>query len=332
MTVAARLADLPDLNNVALLDEAPGASGAPLLLPCELIDEDPAQPRTEFDATALRELAATIAERGVKQPVSVRRHPHVAGRWMLNVGARRLRASKLAGKAEIPAFIDDAADSFDQVIENEQRDGLRPLELALFVQRQLGTGLPQAEIARRLGKSRSYVTYVCALIDAPEWLIAVYRSGACTGAHELYDLRRLHGTHPQAVEQFVAANRSISRADVVALQSELQCQTPADGESNAALTHARVRAERTARTTLVTEAPVGAKVQPEFDPVRTQATGELPSLRAPMRLSAEFDGERVEIELLAVPASPQHVYERVPVGEKRRVFAIARLSALHLSR
>ena len=108
-------------------------AGAPLQLPIDAIEEDPDQPRQEFDPDGLAELAETIRERGVRQPISVRRHPEKPDRWMLNFGARRLRASKLIGKLDIPAFVDSTADSYDQVIENEQREGLKPLELALFV-------------------------------------------------------------------------------------------------------------------------------------------------------------------------------------------------------
>ena len=117
-------------------------AGTPLHLPIDAIDEDPDQPRQDFDPDSLAELAETIRERGVRQPISVRRHPQQPDRWMLNFGARRLRASKLAGKEEIPAFVDDTADSYDQVIENEQRAGLTPLELALFVQRRLAASWP----------------------------------------------------------------------------------------------------------------------------------------------------------------------------------------------
>jgi ParB family chromosome partitioning protein len=114
-------------------------AGAPLQLPIESIIEDPDQPRNEFDPEGLAELAASIKERGVLQPISVRRPNLIRRRdcWMLNFGARRLRASKLVGMADIPAFIDTTADSYDQVIENEQREGLRPLELALFVQKRI---------------------------------------------------------------------------------------------------------------------------------------------------------------------------------------------------
>jgi ParB family chromosome partitioning protein len=115
-------------------------AGTPLRLALDAIDEDPEQPRQEFDEQALAELAGTIRERGVRQPVSVRSHPQQPGRWMLNFGARRLRACKLAGLSEIPAFVDNTANSIDQFIENEQRTGLTPLEIALFVQRSLNRG------------------------------------------------------------------------------------------------------------------------------------------------------------------------------------------------
>ena len=156
------------LKDLAALDEAPSeAVGQPMSVAVGLIDEDPGQPRTEFDPESLQELALTIADRGVCQPVSVRAHPDAPGRFMLNFGARRLRAARLAGKDEIPAFVADLGDGYAQVIENEQREALKPMELALFVQRRIGAGESLAEIARRLGKTRGYLTFVTALIDAP---------------------------------------------------------------------------------------------------------------------------------------------------------------------
>src|SRR5690348_14786788 len=108
-------------------------AGQPLMLLLDSIDEDPAQPRREFDEQSLKELAETIVLRGVRQPISVRPHPDHPKRWILNTGARRLRAARLAGRTDIPAFVDTTSDSYDQVIENEQRESLKPIELALFV-------------------------------------------------------------------------------------------------------------------------------------------------------------------------------------------------------
>jgi ParB/RepB/Spo0J family partition protein len=184
------------LDDLAALD-APTLenSGQPLMLPVESIDEDPEQPRREFEDNRLEDLAETIRARGVRQPISVRPNLQAPGRWMLNFGARRLRASKMAGMAEIPAFIDTTADSYDQVIENEQREGLRPLELALFVQKRIALGDNQAEIAKRLGKSRQWVTLATALIEPPDWLLQAYREGRCRGTNELYDLRSAAHDH-----------------------------------------------------------------------------------------------------------------------------------------
>jgi ParB family transcriptional regulator, chromosome partitioning protein len=235
------------LDDLSLLDAPlatePGqGAGAPLQLPIELVDEDPNQPRTEFDAEALQQLADTIAERGVRQPISVRPHPASPGRWLVNFGARRLRASKLAGKLTIPAFVDETADTYDQVIENEQRQALQPLELALFVQRQQQAGVSLAEIGRRLGKSRPYMTYVCALVDAPDWLMAVYRRGLCRGIKELYDLRRLHEEHPAEVATWLEGRVSVSRGDLSVLRERL-----------IPVAHAHTASEKSASSSLIVD-------------------------------------------------------------------------------
>ena len=88
----------PLLGLDALEAPATTGDGQPKLLPIHAIDEDPDQPRSVFDAEALQQLADTIMQRGVRHPISVRPHPEQLGRWMLNFGARRLRASKLAGE------------------------------------------------------------------------------------------------------------------------------------------------------------------------------------------------------------------------------------------
>jgi ParB family transcriptional regulator, chromosome partitioning protein len=189
-------------------------SAGPRLLPLDSIDEDPDQPRSEFDAAAMEELASTIRLRGVLQPVSVRPHPVAEGRWMLNFGSRRYRASRLAERDVIPAFVDESFDTYAQVIENEQREALQPMELALFVKKRRALGETQAEIGRLLGKSQTYVSMAHALIDAPDWLMAMYRQGKCRGLTELYHLRRLHETAPQEVEDFCRLPGSVSRTDV----------------------------------------------------------------------------------------------------------------------
>jgi ParB family transcriptional regulator, chromosome partitioning protein len=208
------------LDNLNLLPPTT-ESGTPKRILLDAIDEDPDQPRQEFDDESLAELAETIKARGVRQPVSVRPHPTEPSRWMLNFGARRLRASRLAGVADIPAFVDHTANSVDQFIENEQRKGLTPLEIALFVQRAMNRGESQADIARTIGKSRQYVTLATALIDPPDWLMTAYREGRCRGLAELYELRKLATEHPQYVEAWAADRNAITRDRVTALRADL---------------------------------------------------------------------------------------------------------------
>jgi ParB family transcriptional regulator, chromosome partitioning protein len=307
------------LDDLAALD-APSieklvtSNGQPLLLPVADIDEDPGQPRREFDANALQELAQTIRDRGVRQPISVRPNLQHAGRWMLNFGARRLRASKLAGLETIPAFIDTTADSYDQVIENDQREGLKPLELALFVQKRLALGDKQADIAKNLGKSRQWVTLATALIEAPGWLLEAYREGRCRGMNELYELRRLHGEHAQAVEAWAAGQQAITRDRLAELRAELA--SPAgQGAVGAATRVARTQPEEPAQYGRGAVQP--ADVEPM--PVRAQHSDK--------RIHVEFDGQDYQLVVSVAPGQPGHVYVRPLAGGPRR---LAPASALKL--
>lgn len=301
------------LDDLAALDApSPTASGQPLLLAVSDIDEDPEQPRREFDANALQELAETIRERGVRQPISVRPNLQASGRWVINFGARRLRASKLAGLATIPAFIDTTADSYDQVIENEQREGLRPLELALFVQKRLALGDRQADIAKHLGKSRQWVTLTTALIDAPDWLLQAYREGRCRGMNELYELRRLHGEHAAAVEAWATAQEPITRDRIAELRAELARSVGVDAAS--------VRAPAASGQ----QSPLGD----DRDDVSIKGIDALHAARSThRRIHVEFEGQDYQLVVSVAPDQPGHLYVRPLVGGPRR---LAPASALKL--
>ena len=296
------------------IDAPAGASGTPRSIALADIDEDPQQPRVEFDDASLAELAATIAERGVRQPVSVRPHPTDPGRWMLNFGARRLRASKLAGQDRIPAFVDESFDSYDQVIENEQREGLKPLELALFVQRRLALGESQAEIARRLGRSKTLVTMIGALIDAPPWLLDLYRSGRCQGINELYELRRLHESDPRGVEQWTAGRERVSRAELQAYRAEAS------------------RLDHQEATVPVTSgsAPAFAERKPAVAQPGPALRRKGGSSARMLRLHGRVDREPVRVLLDAVPPEPAHVTVEMVESCERRVVPLARVEALQL--
>jgi ParB family chromosome partitioning protein len=300
------------LDDLAALD-APtlDASGRPLMLPVDTIDEDPEQPRHEFDTNSLHELAETIRERGVRQPISVRPDLQRSGCWMLNFGARRLRAAKLAGLTEIPAFIDSTADSYDQVIENEQREGLKPLELALFVQKRLAAGDNQAEIAKRLGKSRQYVTLATALIEAPDWLLNAYREGRCKGMTELYELRRLHGEHPQAIEAWASDRSSITRDSLVALRAELPREHSKPSTTG-------VSGVKTAQRSAPSQAASDLAARPP-------AAQTKPHRQSNTRLHVEMDGHDYQLVVSVVPLKEGHFYVRPLAGGPRRLAPAASL-------
>ena len=271
---------MPDLDRLE--------TGGPRLLPLDLIDEDPEQPRTEFDPEALDELAGTVRLRGVLQPVSVKSHPKEPGRWMLNFGSRRYRASKLASLVVIPAFVDESFDTYAQVIENEQREALQPMELALFVKKRRALGETQSEIGRLLGKSKSYVSFASALIDAPGWLMELYRSNKCRGLTELYQLKRLHERAPTAVEEWCDAQVAVSRSDVQQLEATLEHVGSGGDPGNAEQKNAVVALSR--RLPAPADKPRAA------------------SARGNIKLMANLRGDLVEIITRDVPTEPGHVF------------------------
>lgn len=197
-------------------------SGKPLDIPLADIDEDPDQPRKEFSTEAMQEMADSIRTRGVKTPVSVRTHPSKPGKWMLNYGARRYRGSAAAGRVTIPAFVDEAHDDYDQVIENIQRDDLKPMELALFIKKRLDAGDLKKTIAKNLGKDAAIIPQHMALIDPPACIEDAYSSGKCTSPKTLYELRGLHEKFPEQVEDWCNDATEITRKGVTELAEELK--------------------------------------------------------------------------------------------------------------
>ena len=181
-----------------------------------LISEDSNQPRKEFNKDTLNELTETVKLRGVKSPISVRPNPDNPGNYIINHGARRYRASVLAGLKIIPAFIDTDYSEADQVIENLQRDNLTSREIADFIGRQLAAGKTKTTIAKMLGKTNPYITMHCALLDLPDPIAAIYMSGRCTDVTALYDLTRLYKANNEEVIIWLATSteEEISRLDV----------------------------------------------------------------------------------------------------------------------
>ena len=133
------------------------------------ISPNPNQPRREFDQEALQELATSIRELGIIQPITLRKME--GGRYQIIAGERRWRASQLAGLTKIPAYIVTVEDQNAMemaLVENIQREDLNAIEIALAYQHLADeTGMTQAKISERVGKSRTAVTNYMRLLKLP---------------------------------------------------------------------------------------------------------------------------------------------------------------------
>lgn len=135
----------------------------------ELIEPNPDQPRTSFDNEALEELAASIRELGIVQPLSLRTMP--GGAYQIIAGERRWRAAKMAGLATVPAYVRTASDSEVTemaLIENIQREDLNAIEVALAFRKLIDTySLTQDKLSERLGKNRATIANHLRLLRLP---------------------------------------------------------------------------------------------------------------------------------------------------------------------
>ena len=166
--------------------QAVAASDSPLkTLATASISPLPGNPRKHFDENALDELAASIAKRGVIQPIIVR--PRGNGKYELVAGERRWRAAQKARLHEIPALVrelDDREVMALALIENLQREDLNPVEEARAYQRLADEeGMTQAEIARMVEKSRSHVANIQRLLGLPEAVLDLVEAGKLSMGH-----------------------------------------------------------------------------------------------------------------------------------------------------
>lgn len=154
-------------------------------LPLRDIEPDKQQPRKDFADEPLSELAASISEHGVLQPITVR--PCTNGGYKIIAGERRWRAARLAGLSEIPVIIKDATESEAMemaLIENLQREDLDPVEEAVgYKQLMERCGLTQEQTAKRLGKSRSSIANSLRLLNLPKRALEWLQTGHLTTGH-----------------------------------------------------------------------------------------------------------------------------------------------------
>jgi ParB family transcriptional regulator, chromosome partitioning protein len=285
--------------------------GVVLSLSLAEVIEDPTQPRTEFDAEELGKLAEDIGRRGVQAPIAVR--PPVDGIYPIIHGARRFRASIMAGLATIPAIVqaDEAAfDDYSQVLENTQRDNLTPLDIARFIHKRKALGESNSQIARNLSEKPEWVTYHLALIDMPPEVKQAYESGQIKGAKTVYELRKLVNKEPDLVKEMISSGSEISRARIV---EEMKAKKPAP---SAALISKedldQLQDSSSAPMTLdVTAPPVVVAEQTssvELTPAKTQKqTPEPAELKRPTVIGI-YQGNPVQVLIQLKPSEPGYAW------------------------
>ena len=179
------------------------------------IEVNPFQPRTEFDLVALNELAESIQLQGLIQPITVRKVAENS--YQLISGERRLRASKIAGLAEIPAYIRTANDQQMlemALIENIQRENLNAIEVALSFQRMIDEcSLKQEELGERVSKNRSTVTNYLRLLKLPPVIQASIRDNQVSMGHAkailgLEDVDKQLFVHDEIIRQGLSVRKA----------------------------------------------------------------------------------------------------------------------------
>ena len=183
--------------------------GAAEMVRISAIDPRHDQPRKTFERESLESLADSIAAHGVLQPIIVRENPTAEGTYEIIAGERRWRAAKMAGLSEIPAVIfdgDDLRAAQVAMIENIQREDLNPVEEALGYGALIDRfGLTQDQLAKQVGKSRTAITNMLRLLDLPEEVLELLRSGELKEGHA----RALLGLDDEA-HMILLANRTVS--------------------------------------------------------------------------------------------------------------------------
>ena len=148
------------------------------------IQKNPYQPRKEFSEEKIQELAQSIKENGLIQPIIVRKSP-VLGYEIL-AGERRYRASIAAGLSEVPVIVKQLSDQdmmLHSIIENLQRENLNPIEEAKAYKSLIDKGFTHTEIAEKMGKSRPYITNLVRLLGLPKHILIEVESGKLSQAH-----------------------------------------------------------------------------------------------------------------------------------------------------
>ncbi len=202
----------------SLLPQASDATASTVaILPLDLLEPNPFQPRGQLQQDDLADLAHSIQTQGILQPILVRPHPTIPDHYQIIAGERRWRAAQLAGLSAIPCYTRDMADAeagAAALIENLQRQDLNPIEEAEGYRRLIERfGLTQEALANAVGKSRSHITNMLRLLGLPDVVKSLLQSGSLTAGHA----RAAMATEDPsaAAELIVAKGLSVRQAEAL---------------------------------------------------------------------------------------------------------------------
>lgn len=197
---------------------------AAVMLRVDEIEPNRDQPRRNFNAQALRELADSIAQHGVLQPLLVR--PIFGGGYQIVAGERRWRAARMAGVQQVPAVVREMNDSQVMeyaLIENLQREDLNPLEEAQGYQSLIETyGLTQDEVAKTVGKSRPAVTNALRLLNLPPDIMKMVSEGTISAGHARTLLSFPNAELMRKAAQAAAGGASVRELEAMAKRANEQ--------------------------------------------------------------------------------------------------------------
>ena len=183
------------------------------LIPVENITPNPDQPRRDFPKQELNELAGSVREKGIIQPLILRKNPNKSGGYEIVAGERRWRAAQIAQLHEVPAVIREYSDTEVleiAIIENIQRAELNPVEEAAGYQQLMDRfGHTQEKLATALGKSRSHIANLLRLLKLPDLVLDLLKSGALSAGHA----RALITTEDPASLAQIVVNKGLSVRD-----------------------------------------------------------------------------------------------------------------------
>lgn len=216
------------MSDVDITPSATAPDRDPRTVPIEQIYPNPNQPRRSFDATALAELTASIAEKGIIQPLIVRRNEGPNGSYEIVAGERRWRAAQQASLHDIPIIIKDFTDIEVlevAIIENIQRSDLTAIDEALGYQQLMEKfDRTQEEMGKALGKSRSHIANTVRLLSLPQSVQSLLSEGRLSAGHA----RALIG-HPDAealAVQIVKKRLSVREAEKLAKSAKTPRAAP----------------------------------------------------------------------------------------------------------